>query len=169
MLEGDDILSYLPESFQNNLPALIPNSGQDPVNERDLLYKVLFDMRNDLHQLKQVVANLIGSNNNNDLDDYTEPEPKSYQQKSDYSNMQTYYPQPVISNMGNQNSERRMPIDNNLEVEDVEENYSLNDVEKKMIKNALKKHSGKRKLAAVELGISERTLYRKIKEYELEN
>lgn len=169
LLEGDDILGYLPESFQNNLPALIPNSGQDPVNERDLLYKVLFDMRNDLNQLKQVVANLIGSNNNNDLDDYPESEPKSYQQKSDYSNMQTYYPQPVISNMGNQNSERRMPIDNNLEVEDVEENYSLNDVEKKMIKNALKKHSGKRKLAAVELGISERTLYRKIKEYELEN
>jgi DNA-binding NtrC family response regulator len=169
LLEGDDILGYLPESFQNNLPALIPNSGQDPVNERDLLYKVLFDMRNDLNQLKQVVANLIGSNNNNDLDDYPIPEPKNYQQKSDYSNMQTYYPQPVISNMGNQNSERRMPIDNNLEVEDVEENYSLNDVEKKMIKNALKKHSGKRKLAAVELGISERTLYRKIKEYELEN
>lgn len=166
-LEG--LLMYLPNYQTNKLPVLTNNasgtSGVSDMNERDLLYKVLFEMKKDLNDLKKVVHDIVSGNtpglNNLPADDL---------QAIDglYSNTEKNFP--VISSGD-------MKIHSPVIMKDangfnqpivVEESLSLQDKEIDMIKRALKKHKGKRKYAAQELGISERTLYRKINEYHIE-
>ncbi len=163
------LLQYLPNYHTNKLPALANNpfssSSTSEMNERDLLYKVLFDMKKEMNDLKQVVHNMMkgGSNSLNKMAaDDLQNNDLIYRSEDNF---------PLVSN------NRDVTIHNPIIVKDnngysqpivVEESLSLQDKEIDMIKKALKKHKGKRKYASQELGISERTLYRKINEYNIE-
>ncbi|GAA4146461.1 sigma-54 dependent transcriptional regulator [Sphingobacterium kyonggiense] len=168
---------YIPKESGSNLPMAIKDSSKENFSERDLLYKVLFDMKKDMVDLKKLVVELIQKGFN----------PGTIEQHSPYIN-QLYqevrpntaalvneeYVTPNSStltihnpNASNANSNDYLTYDTQ-DVEEVEESLSLMDKESDLIKKALKKHKGKRKAAAQELGISERTLYRKIKDLNLD-
>lgn len=158
------ILNYIPNESANNLPVAINGSGsKEDFTERDILYKVLFDMKKDMMDLKKLVAEIIQSGGNTAHVMADNPH---------YIN-QLY--QDVDQTMGHdatltiKNPSQSSPVDYNYtqDAEEIEESLSLVDKESDLIKKALKKHKGKRKFAAQELGISERTLYRKIKELNL--
>ena len=123
----------------------------------ELLYKVLFDMKKDLNDLKKVVADIVnvGGMANLPQDDVKVLE-KFYQEHQLEGGVTLQHPSVVSS----PTSTFARPIE-------IEESLSLQDKEIDMIKKALTKHKGKRKYAAKELGISERTLYRKINEYNI--
>ncbi|MFR9165903.1 MAG: sigma-54 interaction domain-containing protein [Dysgonomonas sp.] len=159
-----------PEILKNYLPdnevGLIPVSHADNKDqffnsEREILYKVLFDMRKDMNDLKQVVQGIVSGNL-----------PMTEQQANSPV-------KPIIVSQPDlpvkYNEEPSINIPSNPAVQDAEtpeyeeEALSLEDVEKEMIRKALERHNGKRKNAAQDLKISERTLYRKIKEYNLDN
>ncbi len=162
-INGDMISSYLPDP-KNNLPALISEnkSENDFSSEREILYKILFDMKRDLNELKKLTSNLKKSNS-------TESE------KID--DIQSLLPR-KFNEMKNSNDENDSLLDDNFEhkndkysfAEEIteEETLSLQDKELELIIKALERNNGRRKAAAKELGISERTLYRKIKQYDLE-
>ena len=148
---------YLPDYQAARLPALYQKSGSDAsfASEREILYKVLFDMKNDMNDLKTLVLQLMKG------DPATDGENSPLIQKLfkgvelNVNKAPGYeYSRPATTHI--QDTE-----------EVTEESLSLQDKEIEMIKKALEKHSGKRKMAADELGISERTLYRKIKEYNM--
>ena len=167
---------YLPaESVKSSLPVFVKEQNKEDFSERDLLYKVLFDMKKDMVDLKKLVVELIQNGVN----------PASFDQNAKYIN-QLYqevspvqpahlYPSEevhtatptIIHNPAVSSGNNYVSIDTQ-DVEEVEESLSLIDKESDLIKKALKKHKGKRKAAAQELGISERTLYRKIKDLNLE-
>lgn len=156
---------YLPAE-RDNTPAVITDS-KGSINERELMYKFLFDMKKDLTDLKKLVVEMISSGDNLDLDrEQTKVFNRMYEDISTPSSSSHMLPSPnpdtspVFAHTQNEN-------DGFEEHEEVEESLSLEDTEKELIKKALTKHKGKRKYAASELGISERTLYRKIKEYNL--
>lgn len=170
LVEGEEVLKYLPLVNRNSgLPMLSPQVGAEDLNEREILYKVLFDMKKDLNELKKVVGHMV--QHQEDLHfsqaDQVYLEQLMHQGNQSESVQQPVVPTSIIS--GNSSfSDMRSKFDQRQDVEDIEENLSLEEVEKRMILRALKKHQGRRKNAAVELGISERTLYRKIKEYDIE-
>ena len=162
-INADVLLTYLPNFGANTLPVLkrgdISQSGID-VNERDIFYKVLVDMKKDLNDLKKVVHDIVIASqgqisgiSNDDIQIANRLYNESVNGDSYSDNALTIHP-----------SVHR-GTDKTIEVE---ESLSLQDKEVDMIKRALKKHKGKRKYAAQELGISERTLYRKINEYKIE-
>lgn len=170
LVEGEEVLKYLPAVNRNSgLPMLTAQPGTDDLNEREILYKVLFDMKKDLNELKKVVGHMV--NTQDDLHfsqaDQVYLEQLMHQGTIEETRTQPVVPTSIISGNGNF-GEMRSKFDQRQDVEDIEENLSLEEVEKRMILRALKKHQGRRKNAAVELGISERTLYRKIKEYDIE-
>ena len=138
---------YIPK--HNNAPILFKQEEKDSdFSEREILYKVLFDMKNDLNQLKKVTNNIInGTSPIIQKDEVIE---------EDSSN--TNLIQKTISYQNEQVEQNKNNEDTIL---------TLQDHEIKMIKESLLRHQGRRKDAADELGISERTLYRKIKEYKL--
>lgn len=166
-IDGVILRNYLPLERENS-PAVINKESSDSINERELMYKFLFDMKKDLTELKKLVVDIVQNNGNVDL---------SKDQVSVVNRMYRDMESPSVS------SPRILPAapptqesydyQNNSEEEsfetheEVEESLSLEDREKELIQKALQKHKGKRKYAASELGISERTLYRKIKEYNL--
>lgn len=168
-ITAEKLLPYLPNYHYNKLPTLASgntvhsNQSSTDLNERDLLYKVLFDMKKDLNDLKKVVHGIISGNTevatitNQDIDTIE----NMYDNEAAFPipsfNTDVKIHKPVIVKEGTGYNE---PIV-------VEESLSLQDKEIDMIKKALKKHKGKRKYAAQELGISERTLYRKINEYNI--
>lgn len=168
-ITAEKLLPYLPNYHYNKLPTLASgntvhsNQSSTDLNERDLLYKVLFDMKKDLNDLKKVVHGIISGNTevaaitNQDIDTIE----SMYDNEAAFPipsfNTDVKIHKPVIVKEGTGYNE---PIV-------VEESLSLQDKEIDMIKKALKKHKGKRKYAAQELGISERTLYRKINEYNI--
>jgi len=149
------------------LPALYtPANKEDFAGEREILYKILFDMRNEINQLKSVINKVaplrnvevnINRNFNTPGKEFSTADAffDSYDNKFNDNNASTVF----------ENNKKDF-IEDTQEV--LEETLSLRDKEIEMIKKALIKHKGKRKNAADELEISERTLYRKIKEYELE-
>lgn len=159
-IDADTLKRYIPDEGQKQLPVVFEGGKEsNDFSERELLYKVLFDMKKDINDMKKLVLDLISneesnlqvSENNAQLIKklYQEVEPLSgmpheihIQRKSDHHDYQE--PEEVI-----------------------EESLSLQDTEKEMIRKALEKHKGRRKQAADELGISERTLYRKINEYDI--
>jgi transcriptional regulator with PAS, ATPase and Fis domain len=160
------LLNYIPNESASNLPMAINNNGnKEDFTERDILYKVLFDMKKDMVELKKLVAEIIqsGGNTSHVLAGNTHYINQLYQEIDQNPN----YEQALTI----KNPEPNRPIDYNYththDAEEVEESLSLIDKESDLIKKALKKHKGKRKFAAQELGISERTLYRKIKELNL--
>lgn len=158
------LLNYIPNENGHNLPML---SGQqhakEDFTERDILYKVLFDMKKDMMDLKKLVAEIIqsGGNTSHVIADNPHYINQLYQETELHNG--------VEPTMTIQKHSPNTPVEYNYahEAEEVEESLSLVDKESDLIKKALKKHKGKRKFAAQELGISERTLYRKIKELNL--
>ncbi len=170
------LAKYLPvEQQMSSLPVFVKDGGKEDFSERDLLYKVLFDMKKDMVDLKKLVVELVQSGVNagtfeqnspyiNQLYDEVSPAPA-------YLREELAKHQPTLTihnpNQGNKANSEYMPYETQ-DAEEVEESLSLLDKESDLIKKALKKHKGKRKAAAKELGISERTLYRKIKDLNLD-
>jgi transcriptional regulator with PAS, ATPase and Fis domain len=171
LIDAATLKGYLP-SEPSSLPALYRDSSSSSISERDLLYKVLFDMKKDMNDLKKFVLKALETDRPNqqiieehselfeDLDTPVTPVERSMA--------------PVLLNIDG-SKKQEPPYDSEAEeVQDItheteeDETLSLEKKEKEMIIKALKKNNNKRKYAAQDLGISERTLYRKIKQYELE-
>ncbi|NNC84569.1 MAG: sigma-54-dependent Fis family transcriptional regulator [Bacteroidia bacterium] len=150
---------YLPAD--NNLPVLVSNGQKvtDPFTERELLYKVLFDMKKDIVDLKKLVADIITGTS--DGKEFVEQNPHILN-KLVHDEGTT-----ILQPSSTSESHEASAIEPINETHEVEESLSIAQVEKELIKKAIEKHKGKRKHAAKELGISERTLYRKLKEYNL--
>ncbi|GAA3982119.1 sigma-54 dependent transcriptional regulator [Pedobacter ginsengiterrae] len=163
---GQAILNYIPNEAGSNLPMAINAQSKEDFTERDILYKVLFDMKKDMVELKKLVAEIIqhGGNTATVLADNPQYINQLYRDVELPAGQEHGFTiqQPTANNNTN-NSDYNFAHD----AEEVEESLSLVDKESDLIKKALKKHKGKRKFAAQELGISERTLYRKIKELSL--
>ena len=163
-INKETLINYLPNSQKNNLPAVIKKKQDtsDFSNEREILYKVLFDMKNDLNDLKKLTMELMKNDNMSEFQKNNENLiQKVYEQNNELKNY------PTINVNDNQTKEIK---DNNYQYVqelDSQETLSLHDKELELIKKSLERHDGKRKLAAEELGISERTLYRKIKQFDL--
>jgi transcriptional regulator with PAS, ATPase and Fis domain len=154
------LLRYLPQDMATNKPMLLGGNTSNDFSEREILYKVLFDMRNDLTDLKKLVLSMIqGGNNFVNSDENAALFQKVFQDDENESS-----DLPVRVNSGS--NIIHLGSGSN-EDDEVEESLSLSQTEKDLIKKALQKHRNRRKYAAQELGISERTLYRKIKEYDL--
>ncbi len=164
LITPETLLQYLPEYSSSRLPAIINRTGvsEEAFNtEREILYKVLFDMRRDMNDLKKLVGEIMIKG---DLDTSIHHDNAQI--------LKNLYGSAEEVSAGR--DERLSPVHGNLEDDNIqdteevtEESLSLADKEIEMIRKALEKHGGKRKYAAQELGISERTLYRKIKEYEI--
>lgn len=164
--------SYLPD-MGIQLPAIVDkkNPNSDFSTEREILYKVLFDMKSDLNDLKKLTLELMENDNFKDVQEKNEQLiQKIYKDPS--SNVAENNSQ-VLALSEKRSQNETIEIVNSNEnydfIEDIEEEetLSLHDKELELIKKSLERHNGKRKLAADELGISERTLYRKIKQYDL--
>ena len=162
--------SYLPDPG-SQLPAVLNKKEResDFSSEREILYKVLFDMKSDLNDLKKLTLELINSENLEEVNEKNQGliekiygKEANDKEESDPS----FEALPVHETLAYKPTE---PIDKYAFAETIEEEepLSLQEKELEMIKQSLKRSNGKRKLAAKELGISERTLYRKIKQYDL--
>lgn len=157
----ETLRSYLPDYQGVKLPAIIQkDESKSFSSEREILYKILFDMKNDMTDLKQLVFELMEK----DQGEFSLSESKEQLIQKLYSSTDT------TSRDINSRIEATDEVITNIQdtEEIVEESLSLVDKEIELIKKALEKHHGKRKHAANELGISERTLYRKIKEYNID-
>lgn len=157
---------YLPDFPNTRLPVPVRHKDDQGFgSEREILYKILFDMKSDMHDLKNLVYEMIGTGA--DAGNLTESGIRAVRNLFSDSPVRkeaVEQARPVTISFGT--PREKTGIQDTEEV--VEESLSLTDREKELIKKALDKNNGKRKLAAAELGISERTLYRKIKEYGLE-
>ena len=162
-ISGEQLKQFLPEHNHNRLPVLAgPGnvSQTEFANEREILYKLFFDMKKDVNELKKmffevlknpsIASNMPSFSNDRVVTEYNTHTPSLPNNT------------PSFLYGGNRNAESFQ------QHEDVEESLSILDKEKELIIKALKKHRGKRKDASLALGISERTLYRKLKEYDIE-
>jgi transcriptional regulator with PAS, ATPase and Fis domain len=172
-ISAEQLRNFLPDNNYSRLPVLAGGTGAvsqtEFANEREILYKLFFDMKKDVNELKKMFFDLLqnpsmGGNglnfhndhaNKNDLN--TNHNGNNYIQPSS---------SPVILNNNSNSNNNNDRIHHH---EDVEESLSIVDKEKELIIKALKKHRGKRRDASLDLGISERTLYRKLKEYDIED
>lgn len=174
------LAEYIP--IQNQLPAVIQKgsgsvvSGSEFNTEREIMYKILFDMRNDISDLKSLTSELI---KNRESTDFSNQEKslisRLYTPETNQSNQNSllFFEDGKSGNFGRNtgDSEAKELYEDIEDIEDVEtkpESLSLQNNEKELIEKALEKHNGRRNKAAAELGISQRTLYRKIKQYNLE-
>lgn len=163
LITADVLKKYLPDYYPNKLPALYRKELVDEktfATEREILYKILFDMKSDLNNLKKLVHEIIDKGG--DIGNIKNAD--ELIQSIDKSRSSIINPSGPASPSNNQVNE---PDIEDTE-EFVEESLSLEDKEIELIKKALDKHNSKRKYAAQDLGISERTLYRKIKEYDID-
>ena len=162
------LLQYLPDYHKTRLPALINREAvtEEAFNsEREILYKILFDMKRDMNDLKKLVAQIIENG--------SVPADMEHEQEQIIKRLHASVedlPAEAENLINHQKSRRKeREEDHIMDTEEiVEESLSLEDKEIELIIKALEKHNGKRKYAAQDLGISERTLYRKIKEYNIE-
>ena len=160
LITAENIVQYLP-NYNKNLPAVIGGtSANDFSTERDIMYKVLFDMRSDINDLKKLTLDLMKTG------DIEKVEEKNHQliEKIYADQEEKKHAIEVLKIPQNASSDKNYDF---IETIEEDESLSLQDKEVEMIKKALEKNNNKRKLAAKELGISERTLYRKIKQYDL--
>ncbi len=165
-INAEVLREYLPDYNQVKLPAIIKRDDEKSFStEREILYKILFDMKSDMNDLKKLVLDLIKTGDiDSDFHDANSGVLKNlFRDAGDRENVAGVPDKqgPELPHRHNKNN-----IQDTEEV--VEESLSLAGKEVEMIRKALDKYNGKRKMAAQELGISERTLYRKIKEYGLE-
>lgn len=186
IVTGEDLVSFVPNLLVRNLPAFSPDLGNSSSSggyyERELLYKLLFEMKKDISDLKGLIFELINANDLNisDVNSLVSLQAESYPRYNADVAYPTdrqgpsFNPQPVkyAPEAGMEEKPNTLVINhpngehfNTAEI--VEGSMSLEDMEKEMINKALKKHNSKRKEAADDLGISERTLYRKIKQYDI--
>jgi len=161
LITADTLMKYLPKANVSKLPVLYAREAENKnMSERDILYKILFDMRNDITELKRTVLEII---QHDDSSQFHESNPQLVKKlHHDIDNIKDYSDRIEI-----QTDYEAVQEDAFQETEVVEESLSIQKTEEDLIKKALEKHKGKRKLAANDLGISERTLYRKIKEYDI--
>jgi transcriptional regulator with PAS, ATPase and Fis domain len=167
-ISADILRKYLPERAENNLPALYKAEGKESdVSERDIFYKVLIDLKKDVSELRKVVFGML--ENSEPTEEFREPNKPSITrfipQESNQADTSDF-----ISNSPNDTEEmyQHVVIEDKDSVGE-HEVLSLEVKEEELIRKALLKNNGRRKKAAKELGISERTLYRKIKQYEIES
>ena len=152
-IDLETVKKYIPES--NNLPALSNtnlDSDDENYNERDILYKILFDLKNDVTEMKKIIDNILNTDDNVHLDS---KDTELIEERKI-----------LINDTNNHNNENYQEV---TEVEFDGESLSIEKKEKELIIKALRKNRNKRKYAAKDLGISERTLYRKIKHYNIES
>ena len=168
----EELRKFLPEKMTSRLPMLASQAGSQSefANEREILYKLFFDMKKDVTELKKMFLEILqnpslngnssGYTKENILNDF--PILKSDEFQVANSNQPQYIP--------NYNQNQAVILKNkDIAHEEVEESLNINDKEKELIVKALMKHKGKRKDASSDLGISERTLYRKLKEYSIDD
>ena len=170
-ISAETLLSYLPEDKVSHLPVTVSQSKaeSDFASEREILYKVLFDMRNDLNDLKQLTFKLIQEGNTPKVQEENQTLiHKIYGSEVTYP---TDMNEPAMMLLSHDKAPSHVSKHGNYDfAEEIqeEEPISLQDKEVELIQKSLERHRGKRKEAAKELGISERTLYRKIKQYNIE-
>jgi len=162
-IDADTLLGYLPETHRSRLPSAV-DADNDPsnMNEREILYKVLFDMKGDLNDLKQLVLSMIKNGGLKGGQEEAELVQRVFKQDMapDGGTPMAGLPAlPEYTGHAADDDVHHVPMEEAV--------LSLQDSERELIRRALEKHRNKRKYAAEELGISERTLYRKIKEYDL--
>ncbi len=180
-VSGKEMQVFLPERRENRMPVLSgqPSMQGDFSNEREILYKLFFDMKKDVTELKKMFVEILqnpslaGSAANftnesilNDLN--TTPDPSNI---TTVSHNSVVTANNIAGLMAPQSSSGNAVLISNNDIhlhEEVEESLNIMDKEKELIIKALKKHRSKRKDAAMDLGISERTLYRKLKEYDID-
>ncbi len=187
LISIEEVQRQMPVMLNRPLPVPLGSNGQSNGNgdfqERELLYKVLFDMKNDLNDLKSLIYELVKSNNlrmpdlgsvrqlqqnhpnlgfnNNEREQNTSPVFEEERNDQFYPALETGKITPIIIEQGKSN--------NGFTKTEVEDSpLAMDEIEKEAIRRALKKYNGRRKEAAEELKISERTLYRKIKQYNLQ-
>ena len=167
IVTAQTIQRYLPESARSNLPMIYrdrsgTSSESDFSSERDILYKVLFDMRNDINDLKKLTMELMKEGG---------PTGEEFRQENAQLLAKVYdnFDDDTTIEIPDRTSNVPSTINTDIYEDDqvIEESLTLQDKEIEMIRKALDRNQGKRKDAAKELGISERTLYRKIKQYDL--
>ncbi|WP_299673990.1 sigma 54-interacting transcriptional regulator [uncultured Tenacibaculum sp.] len=160
IISSEIIAQYLP-NISGNLPMVVGNSSSsnnDFANERDIMYKILFDMRNDINDLKKLTLDLMQNGNSTEVQEENRNLiQRIYNEETPTHNVEVVEI-PEITSQNNYDF---------IETIEEHESLSLQEKEVEMIKKSLERNKGKRKLAAKELGISERTLYRKIKQYDL--
>lgn len=163
-IDANAIRSYLPDFYEDKLPAIYgtPLDQKTFNTEREILYKILFDMKGDMSDLKKLVLELMqeGATDSDVHENNAHIIRKLYEDKT--SGIE---PEEISKPGFDYRPSENEAIQDTEEI--IEESLSLEEKEKELITKALHKHNGKRKHAALELGISERTLYRKIKEYDL--
>jgi transcriptional regulator with PAS, ATPase and Fis domain len=172
LVSKNQLLKYLPGAASSNLPVVLGASNEnegftdaqksDLKKEREFFYKALVDMKKELGDLKQVVAGLIRNQGSVEGDKSFTPLqlPSDSKAEQDFSN----FPVPIANTYPSPRQVNEFQDSHEV----IEESLSLAEREKEFIIKALEKHRGRRKNAAQELGISERTLYRKIKEYDIQ-
>ncbi len=164
IVNASELKRVLPAERQI-LPMLMGANVDQGMSERDIFYKVLYDMRKDMNDLKSIVFGMIQGGNTPDgmgVNPVTENTPMVTQAPTFYHPNLNQQPMQMAHN---QPTNQVIELNN---VEPIPESLSIEDKEIELIKKALNKYNGRRKKAAQELGISERTLYRKIKQYDLE-
>lgn len=160
-ITAQKLKQYLPDA-SGNLPAIVGGQKKenDFATERDIMYKILFDMRNDINDLKKLTLDLMKNGNIEDVQEQNHQLLEKIYNDKDLEDLDIE----VLNIPENSSSENEYEF---IETIEEDESLSLQDKEIEMIKKALDRNNNKRKLAAKELGISERTLYRKIKQYDL--
>jgi len=163
-ITAEKLLHYIPSDNVATLPAIYDKTTDEKTfrSEREILYQILFDLKKDMNDLKKTVHDMKQEGTGTKIHDNNASIIRKiyHDDEEDYKPAQTELTSPLIVK-GNNNIEDTEEL--------LEESLSLEDKEIEMIIKSLEKHNGKRKMAAKELGISERTLYRKIKEYNIES
>ncbi|MFN6944753.1 MAG: sigma-54 interaction domain-containing protein [Cytophagaceae bacterium] len=174
-IDKETLLKYLPGN--SSLPALYREEVKEDFSEREILYKILFDMKKDMNELKKLVLDMIQGDKVDtsvlkeheslfhNIHQEEEYHGQDLRSSSSYLLPAKDKQEPVVIKNKHINHDR---IEDIIHEEDEDESLSLEDKEKEMIIKALKKNRNKRKYAAQDLGISERTLYRKIKQYQID-
>ena len=167
-IDAQTLAKYIPRDG-SRLPAVIAkDKSSGDFSEREILYKVLFDMKNDMSQLKALVADLMNRNSSISLSDENEAFVKNLSKEVSVPQMRSFEEKPRNEHLEYEILQAEKEQEDHFNTHEIlEESLSIADNEKELIIKALDKHNNRRKKAAEELGISERTLYRKIKEYDI--
>ena len=178
-ISAQKLAEFIP--MEHQLPTISSQSktgSSDFNSEREIMYKILFDMKNELNDLKALTSELIRNRGNTEFSTSEKSliqriYPSENQQIQNPNSLlyfeQPQYHTPTIISNANEDNEDDFTLDIDMEEPKKTESLSLTNNEKELIIKALEKHNGRRNKAADELGISQRTLYRKIKQYNLEN
>ncbi len=178
MVEAQEFLSFLPRDAFQNRGIVAANGRRDELSEREILYKLLFDLKNDMNDLKAWVFQLVRENDlNMPASPPSQAAAQNFAQLPERIDFEYFNTQNTESQSNNSNAQWSNPntlVVNKKDetadyanIETAEDDFRIDSMEKELIKRALKKHRNRRSKAAEELGMSERTLYRKIKQYDI--